>query len=168
MGGAPARAADAGSADAAPSSMNELAKSLLTRVMRTIVAKCGALQHYIPRALTALATDVATRHRRAIIERDIHASIRAGADPILSADLSANEEAEPWKLSEEVLGSIKEIKAMIKTMAMGLKTVMWCISNLRTAAQAPGAPPPGTVMVCLYICCVNVCIVVCLCVRLQC
>ena len=143
MGGAPARAADVSTSEAGPSPMNELAKRLLTRIMRAIVDKCGALQHYIPRALTALATEAATRHRRAITERGIHADIRAGADPVVSADLSANEEAEPWKLSEDTLGSIKEIKAMIKTMSMGLKTVMWCISNLRAAATTTGAPPPG-------------------------
>jgi hypothetical protein len=143
MGGPPPRPGEA-PVDPSPAALEavERAKGLLVRVMYTIIDKFGTLQHYIPRALTVFAQEEATRRRHSVIERELRAGIRAGTDAIVSPDLSASDDSEPWKLSEEALGSIKDIKAMMKTMTMGLKTVMWCLSNLRSA-QATATVQPG-------------------------
>ncbi len=169
MGGPPPRPGEA-PVDPSPAALEavERAKGLLVRVMYTIIDKFGTLQHYIPRALTVLAQEEVTRRRHSVVERELRAGIRAGTDAIVSPDLSASDDSEPWKLSEEALGSIKDIKAMMKTMTMGLKTVMWCLSNLRSA-QATATVQPGmcdTFTLCHFptCSCVDACVCACMCV----
>ncbi len=51
--------------------------------------------------------------------------------------------------TDEACGTMKDVKSLVKTMTVGLKTVMWCIMNLgrNNAASAtqpnPEAGPQG-------------------------
>ena len=37
--------------------------------------------------------------------------------------------------TDESCGTMKDIKSLVKTMTVGLKTVMWCIVNIGRGAQ---------------------------------
>lgn len=43
---------------------------------------------------------------------------------------------------DRTLGTVKDVKSLVKTMTLGLKTVVWCASNYRR--EAAGAPAAGT------------------------
>ena len=92
---------------------------LLVRIMDTIVNKFVTLKDRIPKLLTTY---------KAHTER----SAAARAQAANSAD--AND------------GGLKEIndcKVLIRTLILGLKTVVWSASNLRTAQPVPNQAAPG-------------------------
>jgi hypothetical protein len=44
---------------------------------------------------------------------------------------------------DESCGSMKDVKSLVKTMTLGLKTVLWCILSLGKNAAAAAAGPGG-------------------------
>lgn len=127
-------------------------RSLLSRILFTLVHKFGTLQQYIPRAINALFTERDLRKVHAKVESKLRDNLRRQPeDTSVSPDVSVDDPVDPWKGQEEPVGSIKDIKSLIKTMTLGLKTVVWCLSNLHQQQLKSVEPTAAGKSVCVLL-----------------
>ncbi len=99
-------------------SKNSMPRSLLVRIMRTMVAKYVTISHQVPRLL-AMMEDAASRDASAISP---------------SFPLTAKSFGDPLK-------EVNDCKVLLKTLTLGLKTVVWSVINIRVAPVTPPAIP---------------------------
>jgi phosphatidylinositol kinase/protein kinase (PI-3 family) len=110
---------------------------LLVRIMDTIVNKFVTLKERIPKLLETYKA---------------HAPPKQGEKPADESSqkviIASEKEADSSDSTNATDGSLKEIndcKVLIRTLILGLKTVVWSASNLRTAQNsAAGQPAPTT------------------------
>ena len=127
-------------------------RSLLARMHTTLVHKFETLQHLIPQIITATAAERGERVHSRTVEANTRASLitdtptdrgatpQPDRDPLLIDDSAA---------LLKTAGSMKDVKSLLRTLTQGLKTVMWCLTNLKPSVDlidvsrsAPDSAPP--------------------------
>ncbi len=120
-------------------------RTLLFRIMSCLVLKFGTLQHLIPRIIASELTKRQLSERKTKEELAVHQSIVQGGAASGVVKPALDVVADPGDGSvasfldslktDESCGTMKDIKSLVKTMTVGLKTVMWCIVNIGRATQ---------------------------------
>ena len=93
-------------------------RDLLVRIMRTMVAKYVSISNHVPRLLALME------------ETDNGETVAVSP----SFPLSAKSIGDPLK-------EVNDCKLLLKTLTLGLKTVVWSVINIRVALVAPPTVP---------------------------
>ena len=116
-------------------------RALLVRILHTLTAKLEALQAFIPK----LTAHIQRNSAAMLTKMDANTNTASGVTyptlltlpsptPVSSAVASKGE--------EELEDVIRELRLMISTMVMGLKTVLWCVCQSKTIVAAGGKKYP--------------------------
>ena len=127
------------SSDAADGRHN--GRSLLVRILHTLTAKLEALQSFIPKLTAHIQRNSAAMLARMEANTNTASGVTyptlltlPSPTPVSSAVASKGE--------EELEDVIRELRLMISTMVMGLKTVLWCVKESKTILAAGGKKYP--------------------------
>ena len=104
-------------------------RSILIRILYTLTAKCEALQAFIPRLAAHL------QRNSAIMLSKMEQNVDAVSGVVYPTSLTLSSPAtvsSGSKGEEEVEDVLKELKTMLSTMVMGLKTVVYVSHRTRT------------------------------------
>ncbi|KAG6555625.1 hypothetical protein Mapa_002860 [Marchantia paleacea] len=108
----------------------EEGRALLGRILDAFVSKFGTLKHMIPQLLEGGDTEDGKERPslRSRLELPVQSALNLPVPPEHSKEVS-------------------DCKQLIKTLIMGMKTLVWSITHFNATQmqvpQAPGAPPPG-------------------------
>ena len=114
-------------------------RSILVRILLTLTAKCDTLQSFIPK----LAAHLQKNSAAVLAKMDENTDKVSGVTyPTLMTLSSPAAVSSGSKGEEEVEDVIKELKTMLSTMVMGLKTVVWCAHRAHSAHSRRSIPAP--------------------------
>ena len=116
-------------------------RALLVRILHTLTAKLEALQSFIPK----LTTHIQRNSTAMLTKIDANTNIASGVTyPTLLTLPSPTpvSSAAATKGEDELEDVIRELRLMISTMVMGMKTVLWCLKESKTMISAAGKKYP--------------------------
>ena len=125
----------------------QLGRDLLVRILDALVSKLGSLKDYIPLVQAAEASRKAKQQEEAEEEASLadeaalEARIAMSPDEIETTLWSCNVDSDAQE-------SIKDLQAIVRSIVVGLKTVIWSVNNYaykHRDKEKTADPPPATV-----------------------
>ena len=125
-------------------------KVVLVKIINTLVHKFGTLRTYIAHvAQTEESRNKDLLKREASTSDGIFDSLYGSSAPLSGSSRvdeqdqrqQKQDQARVWKHKQQalssppVIDSIDDLKSLIKTMLLGLKTVIWCVNNYRVSKE---------------------------------
>ena len=106
-------------------------RALLVRILETLVSKFSTLVAYIPKVVESDALKTKDKGRE-LIEGALS---KLQQSSLLQEDETEIKYEVECKVlvgaAPEVVDTIEDVKSLMKTMILGLKTVIWCVTNYR-------------------------------------
>ena len=110
-------------------------RPLLVRILYTLTAKFESLQHLIPKVFAQLNAN------SALIARKMEENTDAASGVTFPTLVSLSSPAPVLggsRVDDDAEDAVKEIKLMLSTMVMGLKTVVWCCRDIKVLNPSTG------------------------------
>jgi hypothetical protein len=124
---------------------NDRNRALLTRIMSCLVHKFGTLQYHIPRVIQYVKQKKTLSAQRHTAEGTIRESLCSRSGAVLPAldVMAVSPPILPTYDAIDDAASMKDVKTLVKTMTLGLKTVLWCMANFSRPQGTNGAGGTG-------------------------